>query len=61
MTTYLPRWVDRWLRELMAEVPAIMITGPRACGKTTSAARAVRSVVRLDVPETASAFRLRPE
>jgi predicted AAA+ superfamily ATPase len=61
VSTYLPRWVDDWLRELMAQVPAIMITGPRACGKTTSAARAVRSVVRLDVPETAAAFRLAPD
>ncbi len=33
-----------------------MVNGPRACGKTTSALRAARSVARLDVPAQAALF-----
>jgi predicted AAA+ superfamily ATPase len=35
---YLPRLVDGLLDELLVELPALFITGPRATGKTTTAA-----------------------
>ena len=36
---YQPRLVDRLLIDLFGELPALAITGPRATGKTTTAAR----------------------
>ena len=54
---YVPRLVDQLLVELMAEFPALLVVGPRATGKTTTAARHAASVVRLDRPAEAAAFR----
>ncbi len=45
----------------MAALPAVMLVGPRASGKTTSARRHARSVVRLDRPQEASPFRDDPD
>jgi hypothetical protein len=45
----------------MAEHPAVMLVGPRACGKTTTAAGLAASVVRLDRPRDAEAFRADPD
>jgi predicted AAA+ superfamily ATPase len=61
MTTYRPRLVDPLLADLMVELPALFITGPRATGKTTTAARLARSVVRLDREAEAVAFRADPD
>jgi len=47
---YLERIVDPLLDELVAEAPAVMLSGPRATGKTTTARRHSRSMVRLDRP-----------
>jgi len=49
------------LAELLAELPAVMVTGPRAAGKTTTAARHAASVVRLDRPREAAAFQADPD
>lgn len=49
--------VDARLSELLAQLPAILVVGPRAAGKTTTAARHVRTVVRLDREAEAAAFR----
>lgn len=54
---YLPRLVDTLLQDYLAELPAVMLVGPRACGKTTTAARLAGSVVRLD-SDAAAAFRI---
>jgi len=37
--SYIPRYIDRALDLLLAELPALMLTGPRGRGKTTIAAR----------------------
>ena len=60
MEGYVSRLVDTLLEEHIEEIPAVMVVGPRACGKTTTAIRLVRSVVRLDSDE-AAAFRASPD
>lgn len=61
METYIPRLVDGALAELLGEVPAIMLVGPRATGKTTTARRHAATVVRLDREREAVAFRADPD
>ena len=59
--TYHPRLADRHLNELVATFPAVMITGARATGKTTSARQCAADLARLDLPGTAAAFRADPD
>ena len=61
MDQYLPRMLDPLLQQLMQDVPAVMIVGPRAVGKSTSAARLASAVVRLDRAGRAAAFRADPD
>jgi len=58
---YLPRLVDGRIDALLAELPAIFITGPRATGKTTTAARRAATLVRLDREAEAVAVRADPD
>jgi predicted AAA+ superfamily ATPase len=58
---YAQRLVDGLLDELLADLPAVMVTGPRAAGKTTTAARHAATVVRLDRPAEAAVFRADPD
>lgn len=58
---YLPRLVDAQIDALFAELPAMFLTGPRATGKTTTAARRVATVVRLDREAEAVAVRADPD
>lgn len=58
---YLPRLLEPRLRSLLKELPAVLLTGPRAAGKTTTALRCARSVVRLDRESDAAAFRADPD
>jgi uncharacterized protein len=58
---YRPRMADRYLAELCADFPAVMITGARAAGKTTTAAQHVEQIVRLDQPGVAAAYRADPD
>ncbi len=46
---------------MLSELPAVLLVGPRATGKTTTAARHARTVVRLDEPGEAVAFRADPD
>lgn len=59
--TYLPRLVDPLITELLAGLPAVSIVNPRASGKTTTARRHARTVVRLDCPDEAAAFQASPD
>ena len=59
--SYTTRLIDAWLRELFDELPALLITGPRAAGKTTTAQRLAATVVRLDQPAEAEPFRDDPD
>lgn len=56
MTAYVRRLADRDLPSFLAELPALLLTGPRASGKTTTAARCAQTVVSLDRPAEAAAF-----
>jgi predicted AAA+ superfamily ATPase len=47
-TGYLPRIVDEELDELLPDLPAIAIAGPKAVGKTATAARRAATAYRLD-------------
>lgn len=58
---YRPRLVDNLLEELLGELPAVMVTGPRATGKTTTAKRHAARVVHLDRPAEAAVFRADPD
>ena len=51
--TYQPRIVDRELDERLQATGAVVIEGPRACGKTTTAQQIAASEVRLDVDDVA--------
>ncbi len=51
--TYLPRVVDAVLQARLAAVGAVVIEGPKACGKTETARQKAASEVRLDVDEAA--------
>ncbi len=61
MDAYRERLVDPLLKELLGELPALMLVGPRAAGKTTTAARHTNSTIRLDQPRQAAAFRADPD
>lgn len=50
---YTPRVIDQELDELLKIVPLVVIEGPKAVGKTLSAIRRAKKVVRLDIDENA--------
>ena len=58
---YVSRLIDARLRRYLGAFPAVLITGPRAAGKTTSASRAAAEIVRLDQPAQAAAFQADPD
>jgi uncharacterized protein len=58
---YAPRLIDLRLDALVPQLPAVMVTGPRAAGKTTTLERRAATVVRLDVPAQAAAFEADPD
>jgi predicted AAA+ superfamily ATPase len=60
-TSYVRRLVDDDLPRLLAADPAVLLVGPRAAGKTTTARRYAASVVRLDRPAEAAAFAADPD
>jgi hypothetical protein len=53
--------VDPLLDELLAQVSAVMVTGPRASGKTTTASRRAATVVQLNAEAQAAAFEADPD
>ncbi|GEK81358.1 ATP-binding protein [Agrococcus baldri] len=55
MTSYRPRVADDELATLRAAVGAVLIEGPKACGKTETARRQAQTVFELDLDATARA------
>jgi uncharacterized protein len=58
---YRPRIADRMLTEMVEDFPVISILGPRASGKTTTAIRHTRGILRLDEPGTAAVVQANPD
>lgn len=58
---YTARLADARLAELVADLPAVMVTGPRAAGKTTTARRLAGGVLRLDDPALSSVVAADPD
>jgi uncharacterized protein len=52
-STYQARTVDGQLSDRMASIGAVLLEGPKACGKTATAARLAQSTFRLDVDPSA--------
>jgi hypothetical protein len=50
---YSPRIVDAELLELLASAGAVVIEGPKACGKTMTASQQAASRVLLDIDQSA--------
>lgn len=59
--SHVARVVDRQLAQALERFPAVLVTGARAVGKTTTAQRFARSVVRLDQRRDAEAFHADPD
>jgi uncharacterized protein len=57
---YLRRAADHVLDEMVQDHAAVLVVGPRATGKTTTAARVARTVLQLADSQVATAFRNDP-
>ena len=51
MDAYIPRMVDRALERKLKGKGAVLIQGPKWCGKTTTAEQVAHSIVYMDEPE----------
>jgi uncharacterized protein len=58
---YVARIVDPLIEAIVADLPAVMMVGPRAAGKTTTARRLGSSIIRLDRGAVAEAVRVDPD
>lgn len=58
---YRQRLVDPLLDELLDQLPALLVVGPRTAGKTTTLTRRASTVVRLDRRPRAAAFEADPD
>ncbi|MGH2596903.1 MAG: ATP-binding protein [Actinomycetota bacterium] len=61
MADYRERAVEPLVDRLLGELPALLIVGPRATGKTTMATRHASTVIRLDRPAESAAVRADPD
>ena len=53
---YMPRIVDKLLEERLAAIGAVLIAGPKWCGKTTTAERQAKSVLKLQDPDKTKGY-----
>jgi predicted AAA+ superfamily ATPase len=58
---YRTRLLDPLLDELLAQLPAVLVVGPRTAGKTTTLMRRANTTVRLDRKPSAVAFEADPD
>lgn len=57
MDDYRPRLIDKRLHEELEAFGAVLITGPKWCGKTTTASRLSKSIIRLQDPDFRDTYR----
>ena len=55
-TVYLPRIADKLLSERLDASGAVLITGPKWCGKTTTALQQAKSVLKLQDPDKSKEY-----
>ena len=55
MKAYKPRIVDKALRQKLEGIGAVLIQGPKLCGKTTTCEKVAKSVLYMASPEVMSA------
>lgn len=53
---YLARFADHTIEHYLESLPGLLIVGPRAVGKTTTAGRHAKTIIRLDKPSEAEPF-----
>ena len=53
---YLPRALDKTLRETLDRIGAVLIVGPKWCGKTTTAERQAKSIIRMQDPDKSQGY-----
>jgi hypothetical protein len=53
---YLPRIVDTLLKERLHAIGAVLVAGPKWCGKTTTAEQQAKSVLKLQDPDKTKAY-----
>ena len=56
MKDYLPRIADKILEDLLSATGAVLIQGPKWCGKTTTGRMIAKSVIEMDNPEFAEQY-----
>ena len=61
MNDYVVRLADPLIADLLGALPTVSLVGPRASGKTTTAERHARSIVRLDRPPEAAVVASDPD
>ena len=53
---YLPRILDKTLKETLEYIGAVLIVGPKWCGKTTSAEMQAKSVIKMQDPDKTQGY-----
>lgn len=56
MDNYLPRLMDGILSETLGCIGAVSIVGPKGCGKTTTASRPAKSILKMEDPDKAASY-----
>ena len=54
--TYLPRLMDTQLQETLSYIGAVLIVGPKWCGKTTTAEMQAKSVLKMQDPDQSKGY-----
>ncbi len=61
MSSYMPRIVDQELLQRLGRAGAVVIEGPKACGKTETARQVAKSELLLDIDNNVETARLVPD
>ena len=56
MKQYLPRIADKQLENILSVMGAVLITGPKWCGKTTTSQQQAKSIIKMQDPDLAQGY-----